>query len=57
MSIVYVHVGLPKTGTTHIQDRLWVNRDLALENAGLLYPGVHPEDHFHAAAHCSRSAT
>ncbi|AVM01188.1 sulfotransferase family protein [Gordonia iterans] len=51
MSIVYVHVGLPKTGTTHIQDRLWVNRDLALENAGLLYPGVHPEDHFHAAAH------
>lgn len=51
MSTVYVHVGLPKTGTTHLQDRLWVNRDLALERAGLLYPGVTMEDHFHAAAH------
>ena len=51
MSIVYVHVGLPKTGTTHLQDRLWVNRDLALEKADLLYPGVTMEDHFHAAAH------
>ncbi|WP_024332510.1 hypothetical protein, partial [Gordonia hirsuta] len=51
MSIVYVHVGLPKTGTTHLQDRLWVNRDLALQRAGLLYPGVTMEDHFHAAAH------
>lgn len=51
MSIVYVHVGLPKTGTTHLQDRLWVNRDLALERANLLYPGVTMEDHFHAAAH------
>ncbi len=51
MSIVYLHVGLPKTGTTHLQDRLWVNRDLALERAGLLYPGVTMEDHYHAAAH------
>ncbi|MFT3715622.1 MAG: sulfotransferase family protein [Gordonia sp. (in: high G+C Gram-positive bacteria)] len=51
MSIVYVHVGLPKTGTTHIQERLWRNRDLALDRAGLLYPGVTMEDHFHAAAH------
>ena len=51
MSIVYVHVGLPKTGTTHLQDRLWRNRDLALERADLLYPGVTMEDHFHAAAH------
>ncbi|MFT3661779.1 MAG: sulfotransferase family protein [Gordonia sp. (in: high G+C Gram-positive bacteria)] len=51
MSIVYVHVGLPKTGTTHVQERLWVNRDLALEHADLLYPGVRIEDHFHAAAH------
>lgn len=51
MSIVYVHVGLPKTGTTHLQDRLWVNRDLALEQADLLYPGITMEDHFHAAAH------
>lgn len=51
MSTVYVHVGLPKTGTTHLQDRLWVNRDAALDRADLLYPGVTMEDHFHAAAH------
>ena len=29
MSAVYLHIGLPKTGTTHLQDRLWRNRDLA----------------------------
>lgn len=51
MSVVYVHVGLPKTGTTHLQDRLWRNRDLALTHAGLLYPGNRIDDHFHAAAH------
>ncbi|MFM9376608.1 sulfotransferase family protein [Gordonia sp. VNK21] len=51
MSTVFVHVGLPKTGTTHLQDRLWRNRDLALERSNLLYPGVLMEDHFHAAAH------
>ncbi|MGB3696280.1 MAG: sulfotransferase family protein [Gordonia sp. (in: high G+C Gram-positive bacteria)] len=51
MSVVYVHVGLPKTGTTHLQDRLWRNRDHALTRAGLLYPGNRIDDHFHAAAH------
>ncbi|MFW0791863.1 sulfotransferase family protein [Gordonia sp. CPCC 205333] len=51
MSSVYVHVGLPKTGTTHLQDRLWRNRDLALRGAGLLYPGNAIDDHFHAAVH------
>ncbi|QKT07743.1 sulfotransferase family protein [Gordonia sp. X0973] len=50
MSVVFVHIGLPKTGTTHLQDRLWRNRDLALK-AGLLYPGDAIDDHFHAAAH------
>ncbi|GAA4677606.1 sulfotransferase family protein [Gordonia humi] len=50
MSVVYVHVGLPKTGTTHIQGRLWRNRDHAMA-AGLLYPGVRMDDHFHAATH------
>ena len=50
MSVVYVHVGLPKTGTTHIQGRLWQNRDHAMA-AGLLYPGVNMDDHFHAATH------
>ncbi|MBM7366486.1 hypothetical protein [Gordonia hydrophobica] len=51
MSAVYVHVGLPKTGTTHLQDRLWRNRDHASARAGLLYPGNRIDDHFHAAAH------
>ncbi|NNG96189.1 hypothetical protein [Gordonia araii] len=50
MSVVFVHIGLPKTGTTHVQDRLWRNRDHAL-TAGLLYPGDAIDDHFHAAAH------
>ncbi|EGD57018.1 hypothetical protein SCNU_01530 [Gordonia neofelifaecis NRRL B-59395] len=44
-------MGLPKTGTTHLQDRLWRNRDHALARAGLLYPGNRIDDHFHAAAH------
>ncbi|MEO9327440.1 sulfotransferase family protein [Gordonia aurantiaca] len=51
MSVVYVHIGLPKTGTTHLQDRLWRNRDLALDTSGLLYPGNVISDHFHAAVH------
>lgn len=51
MSAVYVHIGLPKTGTTHLQDRLWRNRDLALRDADLLYPGNAIDDHFHAAVH------
>ena len=51
MSAVYLHIGLPKTGTTHLQDRLWRNRDLALSSSGLLYPGNEIADHFHAAAH------
>ncbi|MGO3326480.1 sulfotransferase family protein [Gordonia sp. (in: high G+C Gram-positive bacteria)] len=50
MSVVYVHVGLPKTGTTHVQSRLWRNRNHAMA-AGLLYPGVNMDDHFHAATH------
>ncbi|MGV9710383.1 sulfotransferase family protein [Gordonia sp. NPDC003424] len=51
MSVVFVHIGLPKTGTTHLQDRLWRNRDLALRSSGLLYPGNVISDHFHAAVH------
>lgn len=48
---IYLHVGLPKTGTTHLQDRLWRNRDVAMRRTGLLYPGREISDHFHAAAH------
>ncbi len=35
---VYVHVGLPKTGTTFLQTSLLQNRD-ALREDGVLYPG------------------
>ena len=33
-----MHVGLPKTGTTYLQDALWANRD-ALRERGVLLPG------------------
>ncbi|MDQ3629386.1 MAG: hypothetical protein M3419_11350 [Actinomycetota bacterium] len=35
---VYVHLGLPKTGTTYIQSALWESRD-RLASAGCLVPG------------------
>ncbi|GAA1890837.1 MAG: sulfotransferase family protein [Williamsia herbipolensis] len=50
-SVVVLHVGVPKTGTTYLQDRLWRNRDTALRTGGLLYPGDVVDDHFHAAVH------
>jgi hypothetical protein len=34
----YVHIGLPKTGTTYVQQTLWSSRD-ALAAAGVLIPG------------------
>ncbi|ANH36572.1 hypothetical protein I601_0118 [Nocardioides dokdonensis FR1436] len=36
---VFLHVGLPKTGTTYLQDALWGNRAL-LRRRGLLLPGA-----------------
>lgn len=47
---VYLHVGLPKTGTSYLQDRMWHNHDAALRH-GVLYPGGFPEAHYHAAVH------
>jgi len=35
---VYVHIGLPKTGTTYIQSSLWESRS-GLASAGCLVPG------------------
>lgn len=35
---VFLHIGLPKTGTTYLQGLLWANKD-RLESAGLLLPG------------------
>ncbi len=45
---VFVHIGVPKTGTTYLQNRFWRNRDAA-RRQGLLYPGEIREAHFHAA--------
>lgn len=35
---VFLHAGLPKTGTTYLQDTLWANRE-KLETQGVLLPG------------------
>lgn len=51
---VYLHLGAPKTGTTHLQDVLWRNRE-ALARNGVLYPGDRPEAHFHAAMDLQRT--
>ncbi|MGH3356975.1 MAG: hypothetical protein ACRDOJ_13840 [Nocardioidaceae bacterium] len=45
---VYLHVGPPKTGTTYVQEFLWINR-IELARAGLLYPGDRPGRQFKAA--------
>ena len=46
--IAYVHVGLPKTGTTYLQVLLASNRD-KLRRAGVLYPPDRFNAHFFAA--------
>ena len=51
---VYLHVGLPKTGTTHIQEMLWHNR-ARLAAQGVLYPGYVHYAHFHAAVDLHRA--
>lgn len=48
MKKVFVHVGAPKTGTTQLQDLLYVNRD-KLSSAGVLYPAERFDSHFLAA--------
>lgn len=44
----FLHVGLPKTGTTHLQGLLWHNRK-ALAEQGFLYPGRGQRAHWAAA--------
>ena len=44
---VYLHIGLPKTGTTFLQTTMWANRG-SLREQGVLYPGTDRFDHFHA---------
>lgn len=45
---VYLHVGLPKTGTSFVQAVLFEARE-ELRQAGVLYPAQRYDDHFFAA--------
>jgi hypothetical protein len=45
---VYVHIGLPKTGTSYLQSLVWSHRD-AIEATGLLVPGRERRDHLLAS--------
>ena len=45
---VFLHIGLPKTGTTFLQTTMWHNR-AQLEAQGFLYPGAKRMDHYHAS--------
>ncbi|MCL2613082.1 MAG: hypothetical protein FWD95_07580 [Nocardioidaceae bacterium] len=45
---VFIHIGLPKTGTTYLQTLVWSNRD-AVQEAGLLLPGRERRDHLLAS--------
>lgn len=46
--IVYLHLGLPKTGTTYLQSVLWANKAHLLEQ-GLLLPGETSRTHMQAS--------
>jgi hypothetical protein len=41
---VFVHIGLPKTGTSYLQSVMWPQRE-ALRERGLLVPGREKRDH------------
>lgn len=43
----FVHIGLPKTGTTYLQTMMWRNRS-QLRDQRFLYPGSSRFDHYHA---------
>ena len=45
---VFLHIGLPKSGTTFIQTTMWGNRP-RLREQGFLYPGSKRLDHYHAS--------
>ncbi len=45
---VFLHLGLPKTGTSYLQTILWAHRD-ELRAAGLLVPGRERRDHLWAS--------
>ena len=45
---VFLHVGLPKTGTTYLQSIAWANKAV-LRDQGLLVPGFGPRQHLWAS--------
>lgn len=45
--MVYLHIGEPKTGSTHLQQVMWRNR-AALARAGVMLPGPRPLAHWRA---------
>ena len=45
---MFLHIGLPKTGTSYLQTILWGNRE-ALEQSGVRLPGVKRRDHLWAS--------
>lgn len=45
---IYLHVGEPKTGSTHLQQVMWRNR-AALATSGITLPGPRPLAHWRAA--------
>ena len=45
---IFVHIGLPKTGTSYLQAIAWPGRD-QLRDAGLLLPGARKSDHLFAS--------
>lgn len=47
-STVFLHIGLPKTGTTYLQDVLWSQVDV-LADEGVLMPGAGHREHLWAA--------
>jgi hypothetical protein len=47
-STVFLHIGLPKTGTTYLQTILWNNRG-ELRRQGVLLPGFGPRQHLWAS--------
>lgn len=45
---MFLHIGLPKTGTTYLQQVVWSNRD-RLRRAGVFVPGFGHREHLWAA--------
>lgn len=56
MGRVFLHIGLPKTGTSYLQAILWSHRDL-LRAAGMLLPGRERRDHLWASLVVREDAT